>query len=376
MLELLGLDSRSEAVYRCMLARPGSGISAIAEATGLLEQEVCETLDSLSGLALVHAPEENGTHFRAVSPELGLEFLLARQQAELAVQQSKVQASRAAAAKLIAQYAELHPSTAEPSGTYLVGIDAIREKLAVLSRTVRRSVMCFAPNGGHSPESLLAAKPLDQQLLARGVQLRTIYLDSVRNSPHTTAYAEWLASEGGEVRTAPSLPVRMIIMDEECAVIPTKSENTKDGAVVLRGQGTLAALCALFESVWSSATVLGAAPAQDAYGLTTQEREVLDLLYRGLTDEAIAKRLGVSARTARRVANNLMDRLGSRSRFQAGAMAVQRQWLPPQPAPTRRRRPDCGPHAGGGSQSSSGARTHHTPHTVSSSAAPAECHCS
>ncbi|MEV0370863.1 LuxR C-terminal-related transcriptional regulator [Streptomyces sp. NPDC050636] len=330
MLELLGLDARSEEVYRCMLAHPGAGIAEIAGVTNLSEQEVCETLDSLSGLALVRTREESGTQFRAVSPEFGLEILLAKQQAELAVQLSRVEASRAAAAKLIAQYAEMH-SPAEPSSTYLVGIEAIREKLSTLTRKVRREVMCFAPNGGHSEKSLRAARPLDQELLNRGVRLRTIYLDSVRNSPHTTAYAEWLASQGGEVRTAPSLPVRMIITDGECAVIPTKAENTKEGAVVLYGQGTLTALTALFESIWASATVLGSASTSDSHGLTAQEREVLEFLYAGLTDEAVAKRLGVSARTARRIANSLMERLGSRSRFQAGALAVQRHWLPSHP---------------------------------------------
>lgn len=47
-----------------------------------------------------------------------------------------------------------------------------------------------------------------------------------------------------------------------------------------------------------------------------------------MTDDAIAKRLGVSPRTARRVANDMMERLGARSRFQAGALAVQHGWLP------------------------------------------------
>ena len=35
----------------------------------------------------------------------------------------------------------------------------------------------------------------------------------------------------------------------------------------------------------------------------------------------MAKRLGVSTRTARRIASTLMEHLGARSRFQAGALA-------------------------------------------------------
>jgi DNA-binding NarL/FixJ family response regulator len=55
------------------------------------------------------------------------------------------------------------------------------------------------------------------------------------------------------------------------------------------------------------------------------------LLGEGLTDEAIAGRLGISPRSARRIAGDLMEKLGARSRFQAGACAVQRGWLKADP---------------------------------------------
>ncbi|MEH1017726.1 helix-turn-helix transcriptional regulator [Micromonospora sp. CPCC 206060] len=54
--------------------------------------------------------------------------------------------------------------------------------------------------------------------------------------------------------------------------------------------------------------------------MTEREREVLRLLAQGYTDESVARSLGVSLRTARRIAADLMVRLGARSRFQAGLM--------------------------------------------------------
>jgi DNA-binding NarL/FixJ family response regulator len=62
-------------------------------------------------------------------------------------------------------------------------------------------------------------------------------------------------------------------------------------------------------------------------GLSTGEKELLLLLAKGLTDEAAAKRLGVSLRTARRQMAALMERLGATSRFEAGLKAAQRGWL-------------------------------------------------
>ncbi|MCM1965674.1 helix-turn-helix transcriptional regulator [Streptomyces sp. G1] len=61
--------------------------------------------------------------------------------------------------------------------------------------------------------------------------------------------------------------------------------------------------------------------------MNPQESTIIALLAQGHTDESIAKRLGVSQRTARRIAADLMERLGARSRFEAGVRCVQRGWL-------------------------------------------------
>jgi DNA-binding CsgD family transcriptional regulator len=141
------------------------------------------------------------------------------------------------------------------------------------------------------------------------------------------AYADWYAGLGGEIRTVATLPLRMIIIDRESAIVPLDSDNTSQGALLLNGNGTLTALCALFENIWESATPFGSVQVQDERGLTAQESEALRLLGQGLTDEAIAKRLGVSPRTARRIAADLMESLDARSRFQAGVLAAKRGWI-------------------------------------------------
>ncbi|MFJ1705434.1 helix-turn-helix domain-containing protein [Kitasatospora sp. NPDC088346] len=331
MLASLGLDSTSEAVYRTMLAHPGAGVLALTELGGLSEQEVRRSLDTLSELALARPSYDHQGELRAVSPDVGMELLMARQQAELAAQQQRIEASRAAAAQLIAEYADLRPASSHPGIEQLVGIDRIRDCLARLTREMREEVMTFSPDGAQKPEHIEAAKPLNQELLGRGIRMRTVYLDSVRNSPHTVDYVDWLSEQGGQVRTVPSLPTRMIVVDRSTAVIPVNSENSAAGAVVLSGHGTLTALCALFENVWAGARPLGQAATTDDCGLTAQQTTAVRLLAEGHTDEAIAKRLGVSPRTARRLATELMERLGARSRFEAGVRAVQQGWLPNTP---------------------------------------------
>jgi DNA-binding CsgD family transcriptional regulator/sugar-specific transcriptional regulator TrmB len=328
MLTTLGLDADAEAVYRAMLARPRDGLAAIGEALALSEDQVHAALDTLSALALVRPSYEREGSLRAVSPDLGLELLLARQQHELARQQKHLEASRATAARLIAEYADLRPEMDSPGVEQLTGLDEIRDRLATLTREVRTEVMGFNPSSAQTEEGMAAARPLDQQLLERGVRIRTLYLDSIRNNAPTIAHADWLARHGGQVRTVPTLPTRMIIIDRASAVIPVRSDDTAAGAVILTGQGTVTALCALFESTWAAGRPLGEAPVRDAHGLTPQEQAALSLLADGHTDDAIARRLGVSPRTARRVTTDLIERLGARSRFQAGFRAAQQGWLP------------------------------------------------
>lgn len=324
----MGLNTVAEGVYRAMLADPRGGVAELVATIGAPEHEVREALDLLSELALVRPSAERRGELRAVSPDIGMEILMARQQAELLAQQQRVEASRAVAAQLIAEYSDLRPAVSSPGVEQLIGIDEIRECLIRLTRDVTTEVMSLAPGGAQPPAQMDASRPLDVQLLGRGVAMRTVYLNSVRNDQATVDYANWLAELGGQVRTVPVLPTRMIITDRSTAVIPVSSDDTANGAVVLTGQGTLNALCALFESIWDDAQPLGEAAPTSTSGLSPQESTTIALLAQGHTDEAIAKRLGVSQRTARRIASDLMERLGARSRFEAGVRCVQRGWLP------------------------------------------------
>lgn len=332
MLDLLGLNSATEAVYREMLAHPNDGVAELSARLKMAEQATREALDQLSELALIRVSAEDPAQVHVVSPHLGMEILLARQQAELAAQQQRIEASRAAAARLISQYADQHSGVSENGVQYLNGLESVRDYLATLNSQVEDEFLTFAPGGPQTASNMRESRPLNQRLLDRGVQMRTIYLDSIRRSPATIEHAEWLMARGAQVRTAPSLPNRMIIYDRRLAIIAADHNNTAAGAVVLSTQGMIASLCALFESIWQSAEPLST-PAEHSPGsLTRQQTEVLRLLAEGCTDEAIARKLGVSTRTSRRIATVLMTHLDARSRFQAGVHAVQRGYLPASPA--------------------------------------------
>jgi DNA-binding CsgD family transcriptional regulator/sugar-specific transcriptional regulator TrmB len=324
VLEELGVDQDAENVYRCMLGRREWGVTRIAGALGISETRVREALDRLGDLALLRRSVSHPDQVRPVSPEVGLQLLLHRQQLQLLDQQRKFTQSQAAISRLISDYADDCPAGSEE---YLEGIDAVHARLERLSQQAQDECLSLMPGGAQSAQSLDASRPLDQAMLARGVIVSTVYLDSIRNDMQTLEYARWLSEHGGAVRTTPVLPVRMVIFDRQAALLPLDPDDTRMGAVQLTGKGLLAALAALFAQLWNGAMPLGEGASPAGAGLTRPERELLRLLAQGLTDEVAARQLGVSLRTVRRMMSGIMEQLGARSRFEAGLQVGQLGWL-------------------------------------------------
>jgi DNA-binding CsgD family transcriptional regulator/sugar-specific transcriptional regulator TrmB len=324
LLEELGVDQDAENVYRCMLGRREWGVSRIAGALGISETRVRAALDRLGDLALLRRSVGHPDQVRPVSPEVGLQLQLHRQQLQLLDQQRKFTQSQAAISRLISDYAD---DCSAGNEEYLEGIDAVHTRLERLSQQARGECLSLMPGGAQSAQSLDASRPLDQAMLARDVIVSTVYLDSIRNDTPTLEYARWLSDHGGAVRTTPVLPVRMVVFDRQAALLPLDPDDTRLGAVQVTGKGLIAALAALFAQLWESATPLGEGTRPGGAGLTGPERELLRLLAQGLTDEVAARQLGVSLRTVRRMMSGLMERLGARSRFEAGLHVAQRGWL-------------------------------------------------
>ncbi|SDZ35360.1 regulatory protein, luxR family [Amycolatopsis xylanica] len=324
MLKPLGLDAAAESVYRAMITHRGWGVAQLARHLGVSETEVHTALDQLADLALVRQSLDDPGIVRPVDPEFGLVSLLQQRQAQLQRSQQELAESQAAITGMLA---DLQTSGGRVEVDQLVGIDEIQDRIEVLAGRARRECLSFMPGGAQSASSIEAGKPLNEAALRRGVAIRTVYLDSVRNDTMTRNYARWLAERGGEFRTTPTLPVRMLLVDSEIALLPVNPDDSREGALQLTSQGIIVTLTAFFDQVWAAASPLGEEPARDDAGLTGQERELLKLLGQGLTDEMSARRLGISLRTVRRMAADLMDRLGAKSRFEAGCRAVERGWL-------------------------------------------------
>lgn len=325
MLEALGIDAVTETVYQAMLAHPTWGVAELAQQLELTDAAVRVGLDQLAELELVLPSRETSGALRPVDPHAGLQALIAREREELSRRQQQIAAGQAAVAAMLAGLSAGPPDHA--GAERLVGLDAIQRRLEHFSRTAASEIAALVPSGAQSPAELDAGRPLDRGVLERGVAMRTVYLDAVRNDRATLAYAQWLVDLGGEVRTSAVLPLRILIVDRIHALVPLTPTDNTFGAMHLTAAGAVAVVTALFDSVWQAAAPLGSPPVRDGEGLTDAERQLLRLLAAGATDEIAARRLGVSLRTERRMLENLTERLGARSRFEAGVNAAKRGWL-------------------------------------------------
>ncbi|MGW3912224.1 helix-turn-helix domain-containing protein [Streptomyces sp. NPDC005070] len=330
MFDLLGLDDIAQAVYEEMLKDPAATADAIAWRLGRPASQVRNAMTELNSRSLIRPSWQDPGEYRAVEPEVGLKLLLSTQEADLHRRQEEFEAARLQLEGLAAEYAEFSRSRQGTDTERLGGIDAIRLRIEALAAGCSSEIIAFVPGGAQSPANMEASRPLDESALARGVRMRSVYLESIGNDRATMEYARWLGDSGAHIRFAAVLPPRMVIYDREVAIVPDDPDATHRGALVTRSKGVVSALCELFEQVWSTARPLDYAPWPDDDGLTLQEQAVLDLLAQGHADDQISRRLGISVRTTRRITAGLAHRLGAKSRFQTGALAALRGWLDPQ----------------------------------------------
>ncbi|MBN6039075.1 response regulator transcription factor [Amycolatopsis sp. 195334CR] len=163
-----------------------------------------------------------------------------------------------------------------------------------------------------------------QAVLGRGIRFRMLVPDHVRTTAGPARRLGRLARQGVLIRTMPDVPLEALVVDGTLAILP--GEDTHDVAV-LRLPSVVAAITELAERLWPIAVPFTGSDPPEAVELSDRDRELLALLCEGRTDESAAAALGVSVRTVRRMVSSLMNRLGARSRFQAGVKAADRGWL-------------------------------------------------
>jgi DNA-binding NarL/FixJ family response regulator len=127
---------------------------------------------------------------------------------------------------------------------------------------------------------------------------------------------------GAQVRISGSpLPHETIIIDRRVMILAGRQGPGGREYSVTTAQTLVDGVHALFSAAWEAATDLGSYFEGQVPHLDDASRTILRALGAGLTDEAAARRLGLSLRTYRRRVAEIMETLDAGSRFQAGLRA-------------------------------------------------------
>jgi len=320
VLPPLGLREADHQVYFWVLEHGSEGPSSLARAVGMDLAEVQASIERLLATRLLHRGLKGRSDLFAVSPETAAAQLAAPVEEEIRRQQEYLLFLRAELDSLAAVSARRRAQSSHLE--VIENVQDVRNCLNQESKLCTEEVLASQPGGGSRvPEAMQEAFGRDREMLARGVRMRTLYHHTARFNSPSQAYVAAATELGAQYRTAHKLFGRLIVFDRKKAFIPNNNGNW--GAVIISEPAVVAYLCDIFEQAWELAK-----PFSDAAneGLEAVSREIhktiIQLLASGLKDEAIARRLGMSLRTARRHIADIMQELNAQSRFQAGVAAA------------------------------------------------------
>ncbi|MEU0967653.1 helix-turn-helix domain-containing protein [Streptomyces sp. NPDC005917] len=325
---VLGLTADMERVYTALVGMPRSTTAEVADACGMAAPTAGKLLSGLVRDGLAVRTAGRPLKFSAAAPDVAVSALINEREQELGEARALVQ-------RLLETHREAtrisHPDMA---AELLTDRDDISKAVHRLTTGARREVCAFdRPPYVDRPGSNLDAQVERQQT---GVTYRVIYdREAVAWPGRLQADIMPSMRAGEQARMRPELPLKLVISDSRAAIIPfSLAPGGQSAAYLIHPSPMLVALQSLFEAQWERAIPLGEA-AQQPDGPTSEgpghpdaeTRALVSLLASGLTDAAIARTQGWSARTTQRRIHRLMSELGASTRFQTGLAAARRGWL-------------------------------------------------
>ncbi|GAB3813959.1 helix-turn-helix domain-containing protein [Kribbella italica] len=298
VLEALGVCSEDEQLYRALLARPESTTVGLAEVTGWPVARVTRHLRSLLGLGLASRTPGRPARYTPAVPEAAVELLALRRQA--AIVEARLGAS--------VLTAEFRAATESGPFTVIHGVEAIAQRYHQAQQSAQTEVVV-----------LDAVLPLPVRA-GGGVVYRMVYDMALLVDPASLNAAR---AAGTSCRMLRDVPLRLVVVDRRTGLLQTGA----DVLVELGPSSLLDGLLRLFELLWQQATPLAFEPSDGP--LSAEDQQLLALAAAGLTDQAIARRLGVAQRTVERRMQRILKALDATTRFQAGLRAGQRGLLTP-----------------------------------------------
>lgn len=316
-LAAVGLSEAEENTYLVLLEQPAATVAELADILGLQHRRVARILATLESKGMVTRSLDRDARYRPTPPDAAVEALISQRQQQLDVvrwhaerlaEQARLAAGRRGSDEIVEM---------------VTGAEAVGSCWERLHSSAEEEGLVFVrPSSGH---------PDERAALANGVRVRAVYDRDGLERPGALDALHAHVAAGEEARVFSPLPVEMVIVDRQAAMLPLVTGAPDAVALLLRPCGLLDALVLFFETVWEQASPFSPSAGEvdlgdgDGGSLPADVERILPLLAVGLRDDCVARELGLSARTLDRRLRAMMRAWGAATRFQAGWLAASRQ---------------------------------------------------
>ncbi|MFD7642963.1 LuxR C-terminal-related transcriptional regulator [Kitasatospora sp. NPDC059795] len=202
---------------------------------------------------------------------------------------------------------------ARPGIVHLNSPEQIRHRLLMIEADYREEGLAAQP-GPRLPEHLVD-NARTHAALDRGAVVEVLYQPVARYATHTVAYAADATDWGVRVRVLDEPFARMMIFDRQVAVIAASTRSL--AAAFVDDPVVIDHLVGVFQRDFARAVRV---PWRDLAGRQLPEtpHRIAELLATGLTQRAVASRLGLSERTVAAHIARLRDRYDAETLYQLG----------------------------------------------------------
>ncbi len=317
------------ALYRSVLNRRTVEAAELRSRAALTPAAGVEAVDRLLAFGLLRPARGKPGLLEVNSPHSEAPAKLDGMLHEVRARQASLDSIRDELLALGKVYRPAASLSADGSVELLTELADVLGCITEFAASAMHEIRTSQPGGARKDEILAESMDRTERALGRGVRMRTIYQHTARFSSATVRYVEQVSKLGAEIRTVGDGLMQLLAFDDTVAVLSVQDDP--NAALVVREPNLVAFAVAAFERAWTTAKPFPRDYRQDQVIAISEEMklDIVRMLIEGMEDRAIARRMGISLRTCQRHVSEVMDRLGARSRLQAGYLLRERQLFDP-----------------------------------------------
>jgi HTH-type transcriptional regulator, sugar sensing transcriptional regulator len=250
-LVALGLTGYEASAYVALTRRDRATGAEVARLAGLPRQRIYDVLDGLVARGLATVEPGRPARYVAVAPDTAVAALLVARRAEV----ERLEHEAALAVALLTPAYQDGRSTSDP----LNYIEVLREPGTIAKRFIELQAAA-------TDEILVFTKPpyavepaenvAGLELMARGVEARSVYERSVYDDPNVVDAVRYFVAAGEQARVVDELPLKLVLIDERVALFTMEDPiagATNLTIMTVEHPGHARLLKLAFERVWDRA---------------------------------------------------------------------------------------------------------------------------